>query len=120
MKLSKNFTHDEFECPHCSCLIYDESFIVSLQKLRDQLGVPFHVSSGYRCYEYNQSLINSSPNSQHLKGRAADIVTVNWSSNLIWTFINKATDLGLSIGVYENHIHVDNRLGDQQFWIGSY
>lgn len=43
-----------------------------LQPLRDLVGRPINVSSGYRCEALNQA-INGAKNSQHMKGQAADI-----------------------------------------------
>jgi hypothetical protein len=51
-----------------------------LQPVRDHYGIPFSVSSGYRCAELSIA-IGSSKNSQHCKGQAADfeVPTIsNW------------------------------------------
>ncbi len=42
------------------------------QIIRDELGVPVRVNSGYRCPEHNRN-IGGSPNSQHMNGNAADL-----------------------------------------------
>ena len=44
-----------------------------LQPLRDLLGVPIHITSGYRCERLNE-LIGGARHSQHLYGEASDIV----------------------------------------------
>lgn len=44
-----------------------------LQPLRNHLGCPVIVTSGFRCAELNKK-IGGRPNSQHLMGRAADFV----------------------------------------------
>lgn len=44
-----------------------------LEPLREHVGKPIHVSSGYRCRELNQ-LVGGVPNSQHMKGEAADLI----------------------------------------------
>ena len=43
------------------------------QPLRDGLGVPIYVSSGYRSEELNKAIKGSSKTSQHLKGQALDL-----------------------------------------------
>ena len=43
-----------------------------LDPLRDYLGCPLRVSSGYRCEELNR-LVGGVKNSQHMSGEAADI-----------------------------------------------
>ena len=44
-----------------------------LDPLREAYGKPIRVTSGYRCPKLN-TLVGGSPNSQHMKGEAADIV----------------------------------------------
>ena len=44
-----------------------------LDPLREAYGRPIHVTSGYRCPRLNR-LVGGSPNSQHMRGEAADIV----------------------------------------------
>jgi uncharacterized protein YcbK (DUF882 family) len=43
-----------------------------LQPLRDALGVPLHIDSGFRNFEINEA-IGGAKNSQHTKGQAADV-----------------------------------------------
>ena len=44
----------------------------TLEPLREHLGLPIQVNSGYRCEKVNK-LVDGEPTSQHLKGEAADI-----------------------------------------------
>jgi zinc D-Ala-D-Ala carboxypeptidase len=44
-----------------------------LQPLRDALGSPVKINSGYRCPSLNKS-IRGAKNSQHMHGQAADII----------------------------------------------
>ena len=46
-----------------------------LDPLREAYGRPVYVNSGYRCPKLN-NLVGGSPNSQHMRGEAADIVAV--------------------------------------------
>ena len=48
---------------------------VVLDPLREAYGRPIRVSSGYRCPKLNR-LVGGSPNSQHMRGEAADIQPV--------------------------------------------
>lgn len=43
-----------------------------LQPLRDELGIPLHINSGYRCKLLNKK-VKGVKSSQHLSGMAADI-----------------------------------------------
>ena len=45
-----------------------------LDRVREAYGAPIRVSSGYRSYRLNKA-VGGKPNSQHLKGQAADLVT---------------------------------------------
>ena len=51
-------------------LVYLAAFV--LEPLRQAMGRPISISSGYRCEELN-SKVGGVSNSQHLKGQAADI-----------------------------------------------
>lgn len=44
-----------------------------LEPIRDLLGTPLHISSGFRCEQLNR-LVGGEPSSQHVRGEAADIV----------------------------------------------
>ena len=47
-----------------------------LEPLREDLGQPVHVTSGYRSREVNEE-VNGSKTSQHMQGEAADIVLMD-------------------------------------------
>ena len=86
MKLSKNFTLEEFirsstaERMGIDNVPKDEEVIENmkalclevLQPLRDYVGAPVHINSGYRCPELNVA-VGGVKNSQHCRGEAADI-----------------------------------------------
>lgn len=86
MKLSKNFTLEEFirsstaERMGIDNVPKDEEVIgnlrnlclETLQPLRDYVGAPIHINSGYRCKELNVA-VGGVKNSQHCKGEACDI-----------------------------------------------
>lgn len=44
-----------------------------LQPLRDALGIPLHIDSGFRNFEVNNA-VGGAKTSQHTKGQAADVV----------------------------------------------
>ena len=60
-----------------------------LQPVRELYGGPLFVSSGYRCPRLNK-LVKGKPNSQHLKGEAADLDFGNKEANqlLFETIVN--------------------------------
>lgn len=79
-----------------------------LQPLRDYLGKPVVISSGYRCPELNKA-VGGVRNSQHMKGEAADIHVENTEHLLkIMHFIMDETD-------FDQVIWERNRAGTQ--WV---
>jgi len=122
MQVTKDFSLKEIACPCCGASIYDKYFIEYLQLLRDIMQIPFVIAKGgfFRCRFYNDALSNSSKKSQHLLGKACDITTSHWTGNQKWKLVYEATKLGLSIGIYERHIHIDRRIGKPNLWLGSY
>lgn len=57
-----------------------------LQPLRDKLGKPIIITSGYRCPRLNQA-VGGVKNSQHLEGKAVDIVVNGMTISALITFI---------------------------------
>ena len=53
----------------------------TLEPLREALGLPVIITSGYRCKALNDILANASRTSQHMKGQAADFY-VGWGTKL--------------------------------------
>ena len=74
--LTTNFTRKEFRCHGNDCCMnsapINMDLVRALQELRDLLGLPLKVRSGFRCRKYNKS-IGSEDTSQHICGNAADI-----------------------------------------------
>ncbi len=62
-----------------------------LQPLRDTLGGPIKISSGYRCPRLNKA-IGGAKNSQHMAGEAADIQGIGMTNKQLF---NKIKQLGL-------------------------
>lgn len=111
----KHFKRSEFTCK-CGCgessMNYD--FVFRLERLRQRLGEQMVVTSGYRCPDYNKK-IGGSPNSQHTKGRAADIAIDN--GLMRYRLVNLATlMLFPGIGVAKDFVHIDNREARATMW----
>lgn len=72
--LTKNFSRSEFACK-CRCGFDDVSreLVEGLQQLRDLAGKPITVTSACRCPKHNKR-VGGVTYSQHITGRAADIV----------------------------------------------
>jgi zinc D-Ala-D-Ala carboxypeptidase len=60
-----------------------------LQPLRNSLGQPIIITSGYRCRRLNQAL-GGSTNSQHIKGEAADLIVSKMTVEELYQHIKKS------------------------------
>ena len=54
--------------------------IHTLEPLREALGLPIIITSGYRCKALNHLLVNRSVKSQHMNGEAADFYVASTGS----------------------------------------
>lgn len=114
--LSKNFSTWEFECPCCKQVKTDEKLINVLQKLRDIVGRPIIITSGYRCEKRQKEVNSQVAFSYHVYGAAADITIKDYSVLQMYILADEClrgetmSDNG-GIGVYpqENFIHIDVR-----------
>lgn len=68
-----DFSKEEFKCPHCGECHMDDAFMDKLQNIRSKVGIPFIVTSGYRCPEYNDKISTTGRNGPHTTGKAVDI-----------------------------------------------
>lgn len=107
MKLSKNFSDYEFECPCCGLYIPNISLVNKLQELRNIVMKPIIVNSGTRCPKHNMD-VGGVQSSQHLKGKAADITVRNYPIDQLYKYALEIFKDG-GIGRYRTFIHVDVR-----------
>ncbi len=107
IQISKNFKLKEFQCKDGSYLVkIDSRLLEKLQKLRDLIGKPIIITSGYRTPEYNKK-VGGVKNSYHLHGKAVDIKVNGISPRELSKYAEKVGFNG--IGIYENFIHLDIR-----------
>lgn len=97
----------------------DEKLLKLLENIRNFTGKAVHINSGYRSPEYNKTIKNASPKSQHCEGKAADI----WIEGVSPAKVAEIAEcyLGNSggIGVYSTFTHVDVRTKGAR-WKGAY
>ena len=117
MKLSINFSLSEFACNDgsetpCEVQVNLKEVALNLQQLRDYLGVPITVNSGYRSPAYNKK-VGGASKSQHLLGKAADITVPNKRPVQVKAIIEKLISEGKmkngGIGLYPTFVHYDVR-----------
>lgn len=92
-----------------------------LQPLRDHLGVPININSGYRCLKLNE-LVGGQPTSQHVMGQASDFTVEDYEPIEIARLIVELKLPYDQLGVYDSFIHVSysSRERGQVFYDKSY
>lgn len=107
--LSVNFSRKEFSC-HCGCGfdVVDAELLGLLESVRNYFKVPVLVNSGCRCQAYNQTC-HGAKSSQHLLGKAADIVLKGISPDDVALYLESLYEERYGIGRYSAFTHVDVR-----------
>jgi uncharacterized protein YcbK (DUF882 family) len=83
--------------------------IVLLQRLRDKVGKPLTVTSGYRCQKHNKA-VGGAANSQHVLGTAADIrVPSGMSVDQLAAAADAVGFTGVGKYYKQGFVHVDVR-----------
>ena len=112
--LSAHFSRSEFKCSCCDFDTVDAKLLEMLEAVRELFG-PVTISSGCRCKAHNLA-VGGSTASQHLIGRAADIVVHGVAP---WIIAEFCEDMGFAgVGNYGNFTHIDSRTGDKARWEG--
>ena len=95
----------------------------AFERVRELCGFPLTVNSAYRTPAYNRS-IGGAIKSQHVEGRALDLVPVPCNDKNLMALrvaANAARREGLlrGIGNYTGFVHIDTRPGIEFTWRGS-
>tara|TARA_R110000868_G_scaffold21899_2_gene90563 strand:- start:677 stop:1063 length:387 start_codon:yes stop_codon:yes gene_type:complete len=116
MKLTKNFSLEEFECK-CGCKMPADveenikELADNLQVLRDVIG-RIDLTNAYRCKEHNAD-VGGATDSQHIKGKAADIKSSTLNPSEIASVVDDLMKIEWfkigGIGIYNTFTHVDIR-----------
>ena len=114
-QLSKNFNEMEFACRHCGQVHVEPELVAKLQTLRDSLGRPITVTSGYRCPIHNRN-IGGATQSRHMQGQAADLTVNGVSPTAVATAADRVGFGGIGIYVKSGFTHVD--VGPSRRWNG--
>jgi uncharacterized protein YcbK (DUF882 family) len=126
MQLTNNFKLEEFACrdgslPEGDLLVNCQELADNLQVLRDHIGKPITVISGYRPPAYNKK-IGGAKKSQHLLARAADIKVRGMAPAEVHATILKLIKAGEmkqgGLGKYSTFVHYDTR-GTAARWSGG-
>ena len=126
MKLEENFALSEFRCRDGSDVpeeLMDNVRLLAknLQVLRDHIGKPIRIISGYRSPKYNRK-IGGARKSQHMVAKAADIkisgMTPAEVKEVIVQLIKEGKMHVGGIGLYTTFTHYDVR-GWNARWYGK-
>ena len=126
MKLTNNFNLQEFQCPdgvlpEGEYLDNCQELADNLQVLRNHIGKPIRVISGYRHPAYNKK-IGGAKKSQHMLAKAADIKVSGMAPAEVHATILKLIKAGEmkqgGLGKYSTFVHYDTR-GTAARWSGG-
>ena len=101
------FKPSEFSCK-CGCGAglseMQLAFMLRLENAREVAGIPFRISSGFRCEKHNKN-VGGVADSAHVRGLAADILTSGSLER--HTILNAVLKVFPRVGVDKHFIHVD-------------
>lgn len=110
LQLTPHFKLGELMCPGIDMVPNDifnnlKILALALERVREKLGKPILITSGYRTPAHNQK-VGGSRRSFHLQGMAADIVVVGLSAQTVQA---KLKDWPGGLGYGSNFTHLDIR-----------
>lgn len=117
MKLTENFQLSEFACndgtPVPEDLIPNVQLLAdNLQVLRDELGEPLTILSGYRTKDWNEK-VGGKSKSYHKSANAADLTTKSFTPKQLHALIEKLISEKKmkqgGLGLYPGFVHYDIR-----------
>jgi zinc D-Ala-D-Ala carboxypeptidase len=116
--LTQNFSAWEFRCKHTGKTGININLVLAVQKLRDALGSPISISSGYRHPTHPIEARKPNGPGVHSQGLAADIVAPGVDVvTLMETAFTIPEFLNGGVGLYPQNgfVHVDVR-GTKARW----
>lgn len=85
-----------------------------LQPIRDKIGKPMIITSGYRCPQVNK-LVGGAANSQHTKGQAADFTIKGMTpAQIIFQISVMGIEYDQLINEYDKWVHISFNKGNNR------
>ena len=110
-KVGQHFKVREFACKDGSQIVFIDVYLVSiLDILRNKIGKPVIINSGYRTPEWNAKC-GGAKYSYHMRGMAADIRVNGISAKQLANELNAIIPEECGIIVYKSWVHFDVRTG---------
>lgn len=107
--VGRHFKVKEFACRDGSQVVFIDDYLVFiLDILRNQVGKPVIITSGYRTPTRNKA-VGGAKYSYHMRGMAADIRVEGMTSKEIAKKLNKIIPSDCGIIVYSTWVHIDTR-----------
>lgn len=125
LQLGNHFSSNEFQCQcnylDCVDQMVEQDLIDKLDSLREQVGQPIKINSGFRCARHQADLLHSGavetvPKSTHELGQAADIACPIPIDDLY----KAAEKQFMAIGTAHHWLHCDLRTGKVRRWTYNY
>lgn len=108
-KVGKYFKVKEFACQDGSQVVFIDGYLVSiLDILRNKVGKPVIINSGYRTPTRNKE-VGGAKYSYHMRGMAADIRINGMSAREVANKLNAIVPDECGIIVYSTWVHIDTR-----------
>jgi len=106
---TEHFSEAELACPCCGHNRATRRLIEALEELRKLAGRPLTIRSAYRCANHNRE-VGGAPDSQHLRGRAADVAAEGRPVRLLSALAATIPEIkGLAEDEYRGYVHLDVR-----------
>ena len=121
LQVTKNFNMSEMEFYDkvpANLLNNAKEVLTNIQILRDALGAPMTIMSGYRSPERNAA-VGGATKSQHMEGNAVDLPCTTKTPLEMYNVVEKLTKEGKmkqgGLGIYDGWIHYDTS-GNKSRW----
>lgn len=114
----RNFVPWELKCEcGCGAWVPVSTPLLMLDKLREEMEIPFNLNSSIRCEKHNERVGGASA-SDHLTGSAFDVSWKNWTWAQKFECYHVARSMGFNaIGLYDGFVHLGfNASKDFRIW----
>jgi uncharacterized protein YcbK (DUF882 family) len=107
--ITANFTVEELACPHCQEMRIPIASVERLQRVRDRVGIPLNVTSGYRCPTHNAAVSATGTYGPHTVG-AFDITISGPAAYALLkaAFAEGFTGIGINQKGGHRFVHLDD------------
>lgn len=106
--VSKHFRAREFQTGNCKIVIVSNYLLKILDSLRDKIGEPVYINSGYRTPEHNKK-VGGTTLSYHQFGMAADIRADKHTPKQLYEILDEIMEGWGGLEEHETFVHVDTR-----------